>query len=72
MINNSPQPFQLTQVILEILRLFQQSVEREWLKRPTSKLSKLGERLDPGETERVQHGTGTLHTNKDGNAYIHR
>ena len=41
----------LTQVLLELFRLLELLLEGEGRKRPTAKLGKLGERLDPCETE---------------------
>lgn len=59
----------LLQIILQLLRLFYQRVESKGRKWPTRKLCKLGEGLDPRQSERVQHGTGTLHTNQNGNCW---
>ena len=56
----------LFQVILQLFRLFYQSVERKGRKRPTVELCKLGEGLDPRQSERVQHGTGTFHDTQNG------
>lgn len=43
-----------TYVLLKLLRLFKLLLERERRKRPSAKLGKLGEGLDPRETQRVK------------------
>jgi hypothetical protein len=46
--------------------LFQHELEAEWLESNTLSNEMLAHRLDPVETQRVQHGARTLHDNQDG------
>lgn len=48
------QPLSSSHIFLQLLRLLQQLFERERRKRPPAKLGKLGERLDPRQTQRVK------------------
>lgn len=55
-------------VLLQLCHLFfQHELEAEWLERNTLSNEMLAHGLDPVETQRVQHGTCTLHNDQDGN-----